>query len=428
MTTALASIRHRPAQPGASQKLEDRMKSLVVLVSALAGLGIAACSDQSDPLSPGNDGTELGLQAKLATYKVVQLGSLGGTASSGNGISNPGLVAGSSNVPGDGASHAALWQNGTLIDLGTLGGPNSNAAWPGINSRGTVVGIAETPEPGGENWSCQFFFPTATGNQCLGFVWEDGVMTPIPTWAGGVNGFATEVNNRGQVVGWAENGVEDPTCNPPVVLQFRGYRFDTRTGEMRELTPLPGDSTSTGNAINERGQVVGISGRCANAVGGFSAEHAALWEPDGTVIEIDNLGGEAWHTPMDINEHGDVTGFGNPASVAGDAFAPHAFLWTRHGGIVDLGVLDGDVSSQGLGINDRGQVVGLSRGAGGDRAVLWEEGGTIMTDLNTVTPGYDGTLLYAGHINDAGVITGAARDADTGDVVTFVATPVGGNP
>jgi probable HAF family extracellular repeat protein len=192
---------------------------------------------------------------------------------------------------------------------------------------------------------------------------------------------------------------------------------------MRELTPLPGDSTSTGNAINERGQVVGISGRCANAVGGFSAEHAALWEPDGTVIEIDNLGGEAWHTPMDINEHGDVTGFGNPASVAGDAFAPHAFLWTRHGGIVDLGVLDGDVSSQGLGINDRGQVVGLSRGPGGDRAVLWEKG--EMVDLNTVTPDYDGTLLYAGHINDAGVITGAARDPVTGETVAFVATSRG---
>jgi probable HAF family extracellular repeat protein len=398
------------------------MKSLVYLVSMIFAVGIAACGQESDPVSA--EGGTLEASKKQTVYQVTQLPSLGGTASSGNGISNQNLVVGSSNVPGDGAAHASLWQNGTLIDLGTLGGSNSNSAWPGINSKGMVVGIAETPEPGGANWSCRFFFPSATGNQCLGFVWENGVMTPIPTWPGGVNGFATEVNNRGQVVGWAENGVEDPTCNPPVVLQFRGYLLDTRTGEMRELTPLPGDSTSTGNAINERGQAVGISGECSNAVGGFSAQHAVLWEPDGTAIDIGNLGGEAWHTPMDLNDQGDVVGFGNPAGVPGDAFGIHAFYWTRHGGIVDLGVLEGDDTSQALGINDRGQVVGLSRGPGGNTAVLWED--DDITDLNTlVEPDYEGTLLVAGHINDAGVITGVARDADTGEEVAFIATPRG---
>lgn len=85
----------------------------------------------------------------------------------------------------------------------------------------------------------------------------------------------------------------------------------------------------------------------------------------------------------------------------------------------------GGVNGFATEVNNRGQVVELSRGPGGDRAVLWEDGGTIMIDLNTVTPDYDGTLLYAGHINDAGVITGAARDADTGEVVTFVAKPRG---
>lgn len=106
--------------------------------------------------------------------------------------------------------------------------------------RKTVL-FAATAEPGGETWACRFFFPSATGNQCLGFIYENGEMTRIPTWPGGTNGFATGVNNRGQVVGWAENGVEDPTCNDPVELQFRGFILDTRTDEMTELTPLPGD-------------------------------------------------------------------------------------------------------------------------------------------------------------------------------------------
>ncbi len=400
------------------------MRSLLLLVSTAVAVGVAACSERSDPVSVEN-GSDVQPSQQQSLYEITHLPSLGG-ASSGNGIGNTGLVAGSSNLPGDQFSHASLWQNSSLIDLGTLGGPgtNSNVAWPGVNNRGMAVGIAETDEPGGENWACQFFFASSTGHQCLGFVWENGEMTAIPTWPGGVNGFATGVNNRGQVVGWAENGVEDPTCNAPVVRQFRAYVYDTRTGDMEELAPLPGDSTSAATAINQHGQAVGISGECANAVGGFSAQHAVLWEPDGMPIEIDNLGGEAWHTPMDINEHGDVAGFGNPASVPGDAFGIHAFLWTRHGGIVDLEVLDGDQTSQGLGINDRGQVVGLSRGPGGDRAVLWEDG--VITDLNTlVEPDYEGTLLFAGHINDAGIITGAALDADTGETVTFVATPRG---
>jgi probable HAF family extracellular repeat protein len=385
--------------------------------------GLAACDTDSNPVSVDDTRNAQLSQVENVVYEITQLPSLGGTASGGNGISNQGRVVGSSNLPGDDNAHAALWQNGSLIDLGTLGGPNSNVAWPGLNSQGMIVGIAETTEPGGANWSCRFFFPSTTGNQCLGFVYENGVMTPIPTWPGGTNGFATGVNNRGQVVGWAENGVEDPTCNTPVVHQFRGFMLDTRTGEMTELTPLPGDSTSTGNAINERGQVVGISGECSNAVGGFSAQHAVLWEPDGTAIDIGNLGGEAWHTPMDINEGGDVVGFGNPETVPGDAFGIQAFYWSKQSDIVALGVFDGDDTSQALGINDRGQIVGLSRGPNGNRAFLWE--GDELIDLNDRAPGYDGTLLVAGHINDAGVITGVALDADTGDEVAFVATPVG---
>jgi hypothetical protein len=43
---------------------------------------------------------------------------------------------------------------------------------------------------------------------------------------------------------------------------------------------------------------------------------------------------------------------------------------------------------------------------------------------NTVDAGYEGHLLVAGDINDAGVITGTARSAETGDVVAFVAKPV----
>jgi probable HAF family extracellular repeat protein len=319
-----------------------------------------------------------------------------------------------------------LWRGDAITDLGTLGGPNSNSVWPGVNNHGLVVGIAETnePDPLSEAWSCTAFFPSVTGKICRGFVWDDGRMTALPT-LGGYQGFAAGVNDRGQVVGWAETTIEDPTCNAPQVLQFRAVLWEPRKGRKRELPPLPGDSTSAATAINDRGQAVGISGECDIAVGQRSARHAVLWH-HGRVIEIGDLGGDMWHTPMDINERGDVVGFSNPATVPGTAFAPHAFLWTRRGGIRDLEAIGDDTTSQALGINERRQVVGVSSGTGGARAFLWQHG--VMRDLNDLVGEYPHHLLVAQHINDRGVIVGRAVLQGTTTQVPFVATPVPGGP
>src|SRR5690348_15456109 len=56
--------------------------------------------------------------------------SLGGTVSRGTAINNLSLVAGFSSLPGNQTRHAALWRDGSILDLGTLGGPNSSVVWP----------------------------------------------------------------------------------------------------------------------------------------------------------------------------------------------------------------------------------------------------------------------------------------------------------
>ncbi|HYU93295.1 MAG TPA: hypothetical protein VEN95_07435 [Actinomycetota bacterium] len=368
-------------------------------------------------------GSNLARAEQPTPYQVTQLRSLGGTTSAGNGINDRAWVMGASNLAGDRTTHATLWRDGATIDLGTLGGPNSAILWPVKNNAGLIVGVAETPEidPLGESWSCSFFFPSATGHTCLGFVWQDDRMKPLPT-LGGNNGFAAGVNNRGLVVGWAENTVHDATCNAPQVLQFRAVLWDISHDQVRELSPLPGDTVSAATAINDQGQVVGISGICDNAVGRFSAAHAVLWN-NGIPVDLGDLGGQAWNTPMAINHRGEVVGFANLPGGDPGAFNAHAFLWTEEDGMQDLGTLPGDAISQALGINGRGQVVGLSCGGSGCRAFLWEGG--VMTDLNTrVTPGYGGQLLFANDINDAGAISGQAIDPETGDAVAFLAAPV----
>ncbi len=86
-------------------------------------------------------------------------------------------VAGYSRLTGDQTRHAALWRNGLLSDLVTLGGPNSSVTWNVKNTAGIIVGISQTatPEPLGESWSSCGFLQWAISNVGyinLGFVWE----------------------------------------------------------------------------------------------------------------------------------------------------------------------------------------------------------------------------------------------------------------
>ncbi|MGO8970776.1 MAG: hypothetical protein ACLQDQ_14550 [Myxococcaceae bacterium] len=357
-------------------------------------------------------------------YRITELSSLGGTESSGNGINDLQWVTGSSSLAGNETVRATLWLRGRIIDLGTLGGTNSSVAWPVKNTAGIITGIAETStvDPLGEQWSCSAFIPT-TGTTCLGFVWESGAIRALPTF-GGNNGFATGSNNHGQVVGWAENAVHDPTCTSPQVLQFRAAMWGPGKDEIRELPPLAGDSTSAATAVNDRGQAVGISGICGSAVGAFSAAHAVLWD-NGSPTDIGNLGGVAWNTPMALSQSGDVVGFSNLHASDGDNFNAHAFLWTRQGGIQDLGTLPGDALSQGLGINNWGQVVGISCSAGfaSCRGFLWQNG--VMSDLNSLIKSGTADPIYAaGDIDDFGRITGQTFNVTTNVASAFLAVPL----
>jgi probable HAF family extracellular repeat protein len=355
-------------------------------------------------------------------YVLVPLGSLGGSTSGGNGINDRGTVEGTSQLP-DGRTHATLWRGRKPIDLGTLGGPNSAILWPSKAVNGLVAGVAETDvtQPRGERWSCSFFFPVKSGKTCRGVVWDHGRIRALPT-LGGDNGFATGVNDRRQVVGWAENTVLDPSCVGVQKLQFRAVLWGPGENELRELPPFGSDSTSAATALNDHGQVVGISGACGIAVGGVSATHAVLWER-GVPVDLGTLGGEGWNTPMAINAWGEVVGFANaPAHTADDPlFLP--FRWTRARGIEPLPLLPGHDNGQALGINLWGQTVGVSCAGGDCRGVLWTHGRVL--DLGPRMHGLVGTIVNAGDIDDLGRIAGQSFDPATGLTTAFRAIPAG---
>lgn len=375
-------------------------------------------------------------------YRVINLGDPeGGPISQGTSNNQPGWIVGFATLP-DFTMRAELWRNGVGQSLGTLGGPNSAVAWPNRDERGLIVGIAETTQmqPHGEQWSCFLaVFFVADGHVCRGFVRRDGVMSPLPT-LGGDNGFATGVNNLGQIVGWAENQTHDPTCNEFTntnqVLQFEAvmWVWDRQANRYRAvvLPPYPGDLDGAATAINQWGTAVGITGICDAAIGGGTAQHMVMWRNARVVRSLPTLGGAYWNTPMDINNLGDVAGF---ADLPGDGptFPQanfHAFFWSPRPyncngktitGTCDIGTLDPQGRSEALGVNDRDQVVGVSLPS--LHAFVWQNGS--LTDLNKlVVPGTTLVLTIAQEINDRSEITGQATDPSTGATVAFEAVPV----
>ena len=365
-------------------------------------------------------------------YQVSNLPDFGGTSSGGNSINDQSWVAGYSRLP-DRNRHATLWRSGLLSDLGTLGGPNSSVTWNVKNTQGVIVGISQTadPEPLGERWSSAAFYstPNNVGYINLGFVWQNNQMRGLPPFPGGNNGFATGANNLGQVVGWAENGIHDPNCCCTQVLQFRPAVWTLGPpDQIQDLPLIPGDSSGAATAINDNGQIVGISGICDQAVGRHTAKHAVLWE-NGTVTDIyPDAPAPWWNTPTAINQRGDVVGFaGDPAFVEGDIL--HAFMWTRDDGIRQLKPLQRrvppHVDSEAYGINEARQIVGISCDADfvDCRAVVWNNG-TVPTDLNELKGSYSAHLESAKDINNKGEITGRAVDPITGVLTAYLAVPV----
>jgi uncharacterized membrane protein len=153
------------------------------------------------------------VSASWTHYAVTNLGTLGGSQSNGyGGVTNNGWVSGDSYLPGDQTEHAVLWRPSAMgqpvmTDLGTVGGLNSSTAWPQKNNHGLIVGQAQGSQidPLQEYWGVAYVCGSASGlcegyqNLQFGFVWQNGVMTALPT-LGGNNSSATGVNDLGQVV------------------------------------------------------------------------------------------------------------------------------------------------------------------------------------------------------------------------------------
>jgi probable HAF family extracellular repeat protein len=294
-------------------------------------------------------------------YTLIDLGTLGGPESAGRGINDSRQVTGVSHVT-DTVRHAFVWdEDKGMQDLGTLGGTDSGGI--AINNYGEVGG-----------WSD---FDGDTPYHA--FHYDGTVMHDLGT-LGGDFSIVFSMNDNDQLVGRAslEEG-------------YHAFLFDNDV--MHDLGTL-GGSVSQGSGINAQGHIVGSS-----LIAGDTANQAFFWDSSNGMQSIGTLGGNSSRA-LAINNFGQVAGTSEYSPTNNEY---HVFLWDEVNGMQDLGGLDGG-GGTAFAINDHAQITGDSDG----RAFIWDkEKG--MRDLCVVTKCIDSgwTGLTIGRdINDHGDIVG----------------------
>jgi probable HAF family extracellular repeat protein len=238
----------------------------------------------------------------------------------------------------------------------------------------------------------------------------------LPT-LGGNNGQASAINNRGQIVGISETTVQDSGCSPSKPGHIISPVFWER-GEVRGLPTVAGDPDGFVQGMNDRGQAVGSSGTCTSM-----ATHAVLWEND-TAFQLPDLGRDG-NDAYAINDHGQVVGYVSSA----DGTTIVASLWQNgaRGAVTNLGILPGDGAAFATGINNRGQVVGSTfNSSGWSRGFIWQD--NVMTNLNKlIREDSNLFIIAASNINERGQISGMATvmsGPDKDKIHAILLTPV----
>ncbi len=315
-----------------------------------------------------------------AEHRLINLGTLGGDLSVAWAINDRGEIVGYS-TSSNGEQHAFCYRDGFMRSL-----DDKPSAAVAINDAGQITGTYLTRNQNTlTNW-----IPSFT-QQPVVFQAD----AQVNLLQGNNTGYASGINNQGEIVG---------SIDP-------GHAFVFRNGLVTELPILSSaDGPSAATAINNHGDIVGFSG--------ISPQHPFLYSC-GLMYDLGTLGGSIAGA-LAINNRGEIAGFSTTTSNA----EMHAFLY-RQGRMIDLGGLQGvqqgtnqvanfhpKMISYGSAINNWGQIVGnASTTNGANHAFLYSDG--TMTDLNSLvklahvngSPGFL-TLIGAVGINNWGQIVG----------------------
>ena len=344
---------------------------------------------------------------------MTQIGNMGGYFSQASAINASGLIAGVSTTL-DGYRHAWVYQGGTLTDLGNPGGTGHWIDVGGINDNGTVAGTF-----------------LAADNTYHVYSWTAGTMSDMGQIPGQHQGIVSFINNSGEIVGSYSTGVSGGYSSGQGTFIENGGGFATISTLVNGgyETDIPFGVNSSGHVVISANDFYGLVNKVVIDEGGsfVDVHDGGQFTSMGPVGITDSdqvalnggypFGGYIWQggnltqipylpapqyagmTASAINRSGTVAGI----SMGSDR-NEHPVLY-QNGALQDLGVIQYSQSTA-TGVNSHGTVVGTSILSNGNpHAFMFQNG--VMTDLGTL----GGPSSSAIAINESGQVIGYTQDS-----------------
>jgi probable HAF family extracellular repeat protein len=290
--------------------------------------------------------------AHILSPSHLSLGTLpGGHFSRASGSANGTVVGHSGTGPNGLYTHAFVYSQGAMRDLGTTGATGLFSAATTVNTTGIICGYGDAPD----------------GSDVVALCWTPG--TPKPTvepTLGGSGSYADALNEAGDVVGdsettarvdratgWFVGGPAPIDLQGGVVGRFskamdvnearqvvgivqtpdgtNGYLW--QDGGMLPLPPLAGDKHSSAWAVNNLGDIAGDSSQPNPETSGDLRRRPVLYlngQPVDLAARVQMIPGCTLETAVGVSDAGQIAVRGN----CGPGAEHQAFLLTPDPGMV----------------------------------------------------------------------------------------------
>ena len=317
-------------------------------------------------------------------YTVIDLGTFGGPLSNAFAVNDRSEVAGRGETPSL-ATKGFFWRDGRLTDIGALNASGNGTTGLAINDRGEIAGDSMAPDP-------QF-----QGNSAMPFYWseETGMINLGQDLTRTGTGRARGINNSGVVVG---------------VWRKAAFRWSRAEG-YREMEFLPDAlwKQAEALAVNDAGVATGWATDPQGRV------RPVRWRPDGTIERLAEHATGWYGQGNEINASGAIAGEADRI-IFDNVRRTRPVVWHPDGSIEEIPLVQVDPPldmGRADGINDRGEIVGMdSSSAWGDgRQVGWirdpQGRKTVLNDLIDPSVGWD--IRIPLDINNHGDIVGIGK-------------------
>ncbi len=201
---------------------------------------------------------------------IERLGTLGGSRSAAYAINDLDQIVGWTKLAGDLESRPFLWESGVMTPLPLLGGTLGQATW--INNAGQIVGGSTTD---------------VDGLQQFAVLWNEGTVTRLPPFHPGLNNIANYIHDNGDIAGsirLPRGGGLGPAVRAAI---WRDAELYLDLGTLADGTPTEEEATSWASGVNADGVVVGMSVNADRNLVPFVYR-------DGELQQLDQLVPDGW--------------------------------------------------------------------------------------------------------------------------------------